>query len=176
MSGVIKMISITNIKTDQDWSDMGFEYVGYLEGRKYIVANHIMEMALVLVDEGNGHCHFEDYYSYAKISEVFQKTAALRKHRGEPIYKVITLSIKPGERIIHEMFGWYHHGQDAINAVNFNSCDMQDHAFNYVLISCSYEGAYGLDDEELRWYTWDYDKKQWLECERPEACSIYHFT
>ena len=144
------MISITSIKTDQDWSDMGFEYVGHLENREYIVANHVTEMALVLVDEGNGHCHFEDYYSYAKISEKFQKTTTLRSNRGQPIYKIMTLSIKSGERIVHEMFGWYHNEQDAINAVNFNSCDMQDHAFNYALISRSYEGAYGLNDEEIQ--------------------------
>lgn len=170
------MISITSIKTDQDWSDMGFEYAGYLEGREYIVVNHQIKMALVLVDEGNGHCHFEGYYSYTKIKERFPKTAALRQNRGQPIYKVITLSIRVGLKIAHEMFGWYHHEQDAINAVNFNSCDMQDSAFNYVLISRSYEGAYGFDDEELHWYAWDYSKKQWLECERPEACSLYRFN
>ena len=171
------MISITSIKTDQDWSDMGFEYVGHLENREYIVANHLTEMALVLVDEGNGHCHFEDYYPYSKISERCQKTAALLNNLGQPIYKVITLSIREGIKWpTHEMFGWYHYEQDAINAVDFNSCDMQDHSFNYALISRSYAGAYGLYDEELHWYAWDYNKKQWLECERPEACRNLMFV
>ena len=170
------MISIASIKTNQDWSDMGFEYVGYLESREYIVANHLMEMALVLVDEGNGHCHFEYYYPYVKISERFQKATALRKNRGEPIYKIITLSIKSGERIIHEMFGWYHHEQGAINAVNFNSCDMQDHAFNYALVSRSYQGGYGLNDEEIQWYKWNYTDEKWEMCERPNACDGLMFV
>lgn len=93
-----------------------------------------------------------------------------------PIYKVITLVIRGTVVLSREMFGWYHHEQDAINAVDFNSCDMQDNTYNYALVSRSYEGAYGLDDEELRWYEWDFSKKQWFECECPEACSIYHIA
>ena len=73
--------------------------------------------------------------------------------QGEPIYKVITLSIygnSPLKReVSHEMFGWYHHLGAAALAVEQNALDMQDHAFNYALVSRSYQGGYGLNDEEI---------------------------
>lgn len=93
-----------------------------------------------------------------------------------PIYKVITLSIRKGLHPSHEMFGWYHKLEDAIKTVDCNSCDMQDHAFNYALISRSYEGAYGLRDEELQWYKWNYTNEKWEICERPEACNGLMFA
>ena len=94
-----------------------------------------------------------------------------------PIYKVITLSIREGEQWpSHEMFGWYHDLGTAIAAVVTNALDMQDHAFNYALISRSYEGGYGLRDKEIRWFKWNYTDEKWEVCERPEACSGLMFV
>ena len=87
---------------------------------------------------------------------------------SEPIYKVITLSIhgnSPLKReVSHEMFGWYHHLGAAALAVEQNALDMQDCAFNYALISRSYQGGYGLNDEEIQWYKWDYTDEKWEMC------------
>ena len=89
---------------------------------------------------------------------------------NEPIYKVITLSIRKGLHPSHEMFGWYHHLGAAALAVEQNALDMQDHAFNYALVSRSYQGGYGLSDEEIQWYEWNYTDGKWEMCERPNAC------
>ena len=86
---------------------------------------------------------------------------------SKPIYKVITLNIRKDSYPSHEMFGWYHHFNEAALAVKKNSCDMQDNAFNYALISRSYPGAYGLNDEEIQWYKWNYTDEKWEKCERP---------
>jgi hypothetical protein len=95
----------------------------------------------------------------------------------KPIYKVITLSIREDRKWpTHEMFGWYHELEDAMEAVDCNSCDMQDHAFNYALVSRSYEGGYGLRDEEIQWYKWNYTEEKWEICERPEACNGLMFA
>lgn len=94
-----------------------------------------------------------------------------------PIYKVITLSIRENEKWpTHEMFGWYHTEENAKEAVACNSCNMQDLAFNYAMISRSYEGAYGLRDEELQWYKWNYTDEKWETCKRPEACRNLMFV
>lgn len=96
---------------------------------------------------------------------------------NEPIYKVITLSIREGEILpSHEMFGWYHHLGAAALAVEQNALDMQDHAFNYALVSASYEGGYGLRDEEIQWYEWNYTDEKWETCERPKACDGLMFV
>ena len=92
---------------------------------------------------------------------------------SEPIYKVLTFSIRHGKVLSWEMFGWYHHLGAAALAVEKNSCDMQDCAFNYALVSRSYEGAYGLNDEEIQWYKWNYMDEKWEMCECPETCDIY---
>lgn len=95
----------------------------------------------------------------------------------KPIYKVITLSIHEEEQWpTHELFGWYHELEDAMKAVDCNSCDMQDCAFNYAMISRSYEGGYGLRDEEIQWYKWNYTDEKWETCERPEDCNGLMFV
>lgn len=100
--------------------------------------------------------------------------------QGAPIYKVITLNIhgnSPLKReISHEMFGWYHHLGAAALAVEQNALDMQDHAFNYALVSRSYQGGYGLNDEEIQWYKWNYTDEKWEMCERPDACDGLMFV
>ena len=100
--------------------------------------------------------------------------------QGAPIYKVITLSIhgnSPLQReVSHEMFGWYHHLGAAALAVEQNALDMQDHAFNYALVSRSYQGGYGLSDEEIQWYKWNYTDEKWEMCERPNACDGLMFV
>jgi hypothetical protein len=93
----------------------------------------------------------------------------------KPIYKVITLNICNDLYPIHEMFGWYHELDAAAFAVEQNALDMQDHAFNYVLISRSYQGGYGLNDEELQWYKWNCTDEKWEKCERPETCANLTF-
>ena len=93
----------------------------------------------------------------------------------KPIYKVITLSICNDSYPSHEMFGWYHEFGAAALAVEQNALDMQDHAFNYVLISRSYQGGYGLNDEEIQWYKWNYIDEKWEKCERPETCNNLTF-
>ena len=95
---------------------------------------------------------------------------------GGPIYKILTFSISQGQVQSWEMFGWYHHLGAAAIAVDNNACDMQDHAFNHALVSRSYEGAYGLNDEEIQWYKWNYTDKKWEMCERPEACNNLMFV
>lgn len=96
----------------------------------------------------------------------------------KPIYKVITLSISEDSKKwpTHELFGWYHTEKKARDAVVCNSCDMQDQSFNYVMISRSYSGAYGLNDEELQWYKWNDTDEKWEVCERPEACKNLIFV
>lgn len=95
---------------------------------------------------------------------------------SEPIYKVLTFSIREGKVQTWEMFGWYHHLGAAAIAVDKNACDMQDHAFNYAMVSRSYEGAYGLNDEEIQWFKWNYIDEQWEVCERPSECDHYFFA
>lgn len=94
----------------------------------------------------------------------------------KPIYKVITLSIYKGSYQNHEMFGWYHELDSAALAVEQNVLDMQDRAFNYALISRSYQGGYGLNDEEIQWYKWNYTEEKWEACERPDACKNLIFV
>lgn len=94
-----------------------------------------------------------------------------------PIYKVFTLDIREDEKWPHyEMFGWYHELDRAIAAVETNDYDMQDCAFNYALVSRSYQGGYGLRDEEIRWFKWNYTDKKWEECERPKECDRLSFA
>lgn len=95
----------------------------------------------------------------------------------KPIYKIFTLYISEDAKWpTREMFGWYHTEEKAREAVACNSCDMQDCAFNYALISRSYQGGYGLRDEELAWFKWNRDKRTWESCERPEACKNLMFA
>ena len=166
MDGGIKMIDPRIFKREEDWYNAGYEYA-FRCGceRAYVVINHKTKDALIMVDHGNGGCHFENYYPPRMREE------------NAPIYKVITLSIREGERLpSHEMFGWYYRVYDAYKAVETNACDMQDHAFNYALVSASYEGGYGLRDEELQWYKWNYTDEKWETCERPDACDGLMFV
>lgn len=142
---------------DSDWDDAGFEFVNWVREyeRVYLISDGYTN--LLMVDEGNGHCRFEGV-----VSTSIENNA--------PIYKVITLSIRKGVRPRHEMFGWYHHLGAAALAVEQNALDMQDHAFNYALVSRSYQGGYGLNDEEIQWYKWNYTDEKWEMCERPNAC------
>ena len=93
----------------------------------------------------------------------------------QPIYKIITLTID-NNHINHELFGWYHTKEDALKSVECNSCDMQDQIFNYVLVSRSYPGGYGICDEELAWFEWNHTDEKWETCERPEACDGLKFV
>lgn len=63
-----------------------------------------------------------------------------------------------------------------MKAVDCNSCDMQDCSFNYAMISRSYEGGYGLRDEEVQWYEWNYTDEKWEVCGRPEDCNGLMFV
>lgn len=93
-----------------------------------------------------------------------------------PIYKVFTLNICNDSYPYYEMFGWYHELGAATLAVEQNVFDMQDHAFNYALVSRSYQGGYGLSDEEIQWYKWNYTDEKWEMCERPEVCDSLRFV
>lgn len=95
---------------------------------------------------------------------------------SEPIYKIHTFEIFKKQLHSHEVFGWYHNLDSAILAVETNACDMQDRMFNYAMISCSYEGGYGLRDMDLQWYTWNYTNGKWEMCERPKACDGLMFA
>lgn len=97
------------------------------------------------------------------------------------IYKVITLDIRSDKWMdfSSEMSAWYYLLDDAISCVETNACDIQDHAYNYALISSSREGCYGLYDEELFWYKWNKDQEKWIQIsldERPKACDSCHIV
>lgn len=157
------MIDPRTFEVDSDWDDAGFEFVDWVREyeRIYLISNG--DTILLMSDRGNGHCHFEGVVSTSI-------------ENSEPIYKVITLSIRKGSYPSHEMFGWYHHLGAALWAVEQNALDMQDYTFNYALVSRSYEGGYGLRDEELQWYKWNYTDKKWETCERPDACDGLMFV
>ena len=157
------MIDPKTFKMDSDWDNAGFEFVNWSREyeRVYVISNG--DMTLLMSDTGNGHCRF-----VGVVSTSLENNA--------PIYKVITLSIRNGSCLSHEMFGWYHHLGAAALAVEQNALDMQDHAFNYALVSCSYQGGYGLSDEEIQWYEWNYTDGKWFKCERPEACNSLRFV
>lgn len=161
------MVDPRTFKMDSDWDDAGFEFINWAREyeRVYVISNG--ETTLLMSDIGNGHCRF-----VGEISTSVENNA--------PIYKVITLSIhgnSPLKReVSHEMFGWYHHLGAAALAVEQNALDMQDHAFNYALISRSYQGGYGLNDEEIQWYKWNYTDEKWEMCERPNACDGLMFV
>lgn len=195
---------------DQDWDDAGYEFLCWLNkgNRTYLVKNS--DVTLVMCDEGNGHCHFVEFYHPEKnevlaatyqledmmdtlASELRQDCQLYSPAEGsgdlfyqirhyinqydQPIYRVITLNIRESERWPnHEMFGWYHSLLDALKAVETNACDMQDQVFNYALVSKSYQGGYGLRDQECAWFKWNYDNKKWELCERPEACNNLMFV
>lgn len=150
-------------EVDSDWGDAGFEFVNWIREyeRMYLISDGYT--TLLMSDRGNGNCHFEGVVSTSVKS-------------SEPIYKVLTLNIDYGEVQSWEMFGWYHHLGAAALAVEKNSCDMQDNIFNYALVSRSYEGAYGLNDEEIQWYKWNYTDEKWEMCERPGECDRYRFA
>ncbi len=91
------------------------------------------------------------------------------------IYKVITLDVRSDKwyDFSSEMAAWYITLEDAIKCVETNACDIQDCAYNYVMISSSEEGCYGLNDKELYWYKWNKDQEKWIQIslvERPKAC------
>lgn len=101
--------------------------------------------------------------------------------KSEAIYKVITLDIRSDKWMdfSSEMSAWYYLLDDAISCVETNACDIQDHAYNYALISSSREGCYGLYDEELYWYKWNKDSEKWVQIsldERPKACGSCHIV
>lgn len=92
------------------------------------------------------------------------------------IYKVITLNVRSDKwyDFSSELAAWYYYLEDAISCVENNACDIQDHAYNYALISSSREGCYGLDDKELYWYKWNKEQEKWIQIpleERPECCN-----
>lgn len=124
------------------------------------------------------------YNIYIKIKKIFNqkenkmvdpRTFSTDENNG-PIYKVITLVVRGSIALHHEMFGWYHHLGAAALAVEQNALDMQDNTFNYALVSRSYEGGYGLNDEEIQWFKWNYIDKKWEMCERPNACDGLMFV
>ena len=157
------MIDPRTFKMDSDWDDAGFEFVNWSREyeRVYVISNG--DTTLLMSDTGNGHCRF-----VGVVSTSIENNA--------PIYKVLTFSIRQGKVQTWEMFGWYHHLGAAALAVEQNALDMQDHAFNYALVSRSYEGGYGLNDEEIQWYKWNYTSEKWEMCERPRECDHYHFA
>ena len=159
------MVDPRTFKTDEDWAKAGYEYA-FRCGceRAYVVINHTTQDALIMVDHGNGGCHFENYYPPRMREE------------NVPIYKIHTFEIFKRQLQGHEMFGWYHDLDSATSAVEANACDMQAWTFNYALVSASYEGAHGLNDEELQWYTWNYTDQKWETCERPKACDNLRFV
>ena len=57
------MVDPRTFKTDEDWAKAGYEYA-FRCGceRAYVVINHTTQDALIMVDHGNGGCHFENYY------------------------------------------------------------------------------------------------------------------
>lgn len=179
------MVDPKTFKTDEDWTNAGYEFAFWLNKyeRTYVVTNG--RHSIVMVDEGNGHCHYFNDYAESEVmaeriaSELDNLVTRIKyyfNHRNMPIYKVITLSIREDERPSHEMFGWYHNCSDAVWAVVNNALDMQDHAFNYALVSRSYQGGYGLNDEELQWYKWNYTDEKWEKCERPDVCDDLKFV
>ena len=211
MDGGIKMIKDPRtFKRDDDWYNEGYEFLCWLNkfNRTYLVGNG--DVTLVMFDEGNGHCHFVEFYHPEKnevlaatyqledmmdtlasdlkqdyqlyspaegAGDLFYQVRHYINQYDQPIYKVITLSIREDEQWPgHELFGWYHNMNDAYKAVETNACDMQDCAFNYVLVSKSYQGGYGLRDHECAWYKWDYEEKKWKVCGRPEICHGMQFV
>lgn len=90
----------------------------------------------------------------------------VRKRKlGKPIYKVLTLRVKDTEpgHFNREMFGWYHKKRHACKAIEYNVYDMTDgRIFNYACVLKSYQGAYGLNDEEVAWYMWLDGKECWI--------------
>ena len=199
-------------KIDDDWDSAGFEFLCWLNKheRTYLVVNS--DATLVMCDEGNGHCHFVEFYHPEKnevlaatyqledmmntlasdlrqeyqlyspaegAGDLFHQVRHYINQYDQPIYKVITLDIGEvgtGRVNSYEMFGWYHSLFDAYKAVENNVCDMQDHEFNYVLVSKSYQGGYGLCDHECAWYKWDYKERKWKVCDRPDVCRGMHFA
>lgn len=154
------MIDPRTFKMDSDWDDAGFEFVNWSREyeRVYVISNG--DTTLLMSDTGNGHCRFVGVVGLME----------------NPIYKVITLVIRGTAVVSHEMFGWYRHLGAAALAVEQNALDMQDHTFNYALVSRSYEGGYGLNDEEIQWFKWNYTDKKWEMCERPKACDGLMFV
>ena len=95
---------------------------------------------------------------------------------AKPIYKIHVFHIRSDNwhDFSHEMCAWYHKEKIARRAVLINACDIQDCAFNYAMISKSYQGCYGLNDVELAWFRWNKDKNHWEEIsldQRPKACA-----
>lgn len=95
------------------------------------------------------------------------------------IYKVITLDVRSDKwyDFSSEMAAWYHSLDKAIFCVETNNCDIQDHTYNYALISSSKEGCYGLYDEELYWFKWNKSLDKWEQIDldqRPKACKQIH--
>lgn len=86
----------------------------------------------------------------------------VRKRKlGKPIYKVITVAVR-NDKFTCEMFGWYHKKRHAYKAIEYNVYDMTDGGvFNYACVLKSYQGAYGLNDEEVAWYMWLDGKECW---------------
>ena len=122
----------------------------------------------------------QDYELYSPAEDAYDLFYQVRHYINQydqPIYKIFTLNIREDTKWpTREMFGWYHTEDKAREAVACNACDMQDHAFNYALISRSYQGGYGLRDEELAWFKWNRDKQVWETCERPETCKNLMFV
>ena len=100
----------------------------------------------------------------------------MKRKKSEAIYKVITLDVRSNKwcDFSSELAAWYYLLEDAVYCIENNSCDIQDHAYNYAFISSSREGCYGSYDNELYWYKWDSENKKWINIsldERPDACS-----
>lgn len=119
----------------------------------------------------------DDPLRWPLILDSAQDYMRLAMRADDPcIYKVFVLDVygdQPGE-FMHEMCAWYMSYTDARRCVDDNVGDIQDHAFNYAMISRSRPGLYGTADEELDWFQWDADKREWVlvdMSERPSACA-----
>lgn len=98
--------------------------------------------------------------------------------RNKPIYKVYVLDVRSDNwaDFDTELCAWYHKETSAKKTVLNNACDIQDNAFNYAMISKSFQGCYGLNDTELYWFKWNSDERKWEEIsldQRPKACNQF---
>lgn len=103
------------------------------------------------------------------------------KQLSKPIYKIHVFDIRSDtwSDFSHEICAWFHKEKDARKTILINACDIQDHAYNYAMISKSYQGCYGLNDTELAWFKWNKEKDCWEEIsldQRPKACEHFQIA
>ena len=94
--------------------------------------------------------------------------------KTKPIY-IVTLMENLTNYNNHTV-AWFYDKKDAFKVLNQNSCDLNEHLYEYAVVEKLHEGIYPVDMKP-QWFKWDEDKEKYFKIGTPESkkriCAFY---